>query len=160
LAYTLHYLHGMPTSIVRFFTVYGPRGRPDMTPYVFVEAMRKRKPITLFDGGVNVHRDWTYVDDIVAGIVAALDANLPFEIFNLGNASPVQLCDFVAQLEQITGLTAIIEARPLPAADPRITYANIDKAQRLLGFHPGVAVEEGLTHFWQWYQKEVLPYES
>jgi UDP-glucuronate 4-epimerase len=160
LAYTQYYLHGMPTRIVRFFTVYGPRGRPDMTPHLFVDAMVKRKPIVLFDGGVGVYRDWTYVDDIVAGVVAALDADLAFEIFNLGNSSPVQLCDFVALLERITGLTAIIESRPLPAADPRITYANTDKARQMLGFQPRTAIEEGLAHFWQWYQEEVLPHES
>ena len=160
LAYTQHYLHGIPTRIVRFFTVYGPRGRPDMTPYLFVDAMIKGKPIALFDGGVGVYRDWTYVDDIVAGVVAALDADMAFEIFNLGNSSPVQLCDFVALLERITGLSAIVESRPLPAADPRITYANTDKARRMLGFQPRTTVEEGLTHFWQWYQEEVLPHES
>jgi UDP-glucuronate 4-epimerase len=159
LAYTQHYLHGIPTRVVRFFTVYGPRGRPDMTPHLFVDAMIKRKPIVLFDGGVGVYRDWTYVDDIVAGVVAALDADLAFEIFNLGNSSPVQLSDFVALLERITGLAAIVESRPLPAADPRITYANTDKARRMLGFQPRVAVEEGLARFWQWYQEEVLSHE-
>ena len=159
LAYTQHYLHGTPTRIVRFFTVYGPRGRPDMTPHLFVDAMIRRKPIVLFDGGVGVYRDWTYVDDIVAGVVAALDTQVAFEIFNLGNSSPVQLSDFVALLERITGLMAIVESRPLPAADPRITYANTDKARRVLGFHPHTAVEEGLARFWHWYQEEVLPHE-
>jgi UDP-glucuronate 4-epimerase len=157
LAYTLHYLHGMPTRIVRFFTVFGPRGRPDMTPYLFVDAMVKGKPFVLFNGGVDVYRDWTYIDDIVAGVIAALDADLPFEIFNLGNSSPVQLCDFVTLLERITGYRAIIEARPLPAADPRITYANTAKAHRMLGFQPHTSVEQGLIRFWQWYREEVLP---
>jgi UDP-glucuronate 4-epimerase len=156
LAYTFHYLYKMPTRIVRFFTVYGPRGRPDMTPYLFVDAMIKRKPITLFNGGVGVHRDWTYVDDIVAGVVAALDSDLPFETFNLGNSSPVQLSDFMDLLERITGLEATIEAKPLPAADPPITYANIDKARRLLGFDPQTPLEQGLERFWTWYQAEVL----
>jgi UDP-glucuronate 4-epimerase len=159
LAYTQHYLHGIPTRIVRFFTVYGPRGRPDMTPHLFVDAMMQRKPIVLFDGGVGVYRDWTYVDDIVAGVVAALDAQVAFEIFNLGNSSPVQLRDFVTLLERITGLTAIVEPRPLPAADPRVTYANTDKARRMLGFEPRTVVEQGLARFWQWYQEEVLPHE-
>jgi UDP-glucuronate 4-epimerase len=160
LAYTLHYLHGLPTRVVRFFTVYGPRGRPDMTPYLFVDAMLKDRPITLFNAGVDVYRDWTYIDDIVAGVVAALDADLPFEIFNLGNSSPLQLCDFVALLERITGRRAIVEARPLSPADPPTTYANIDKARRMLGFQPRTSVEEGLARFWQWYRAEVLPYES
>jgi UDP-glucuronate 4-epimerase len=160
LAYTLHYLHGMPTRIVRFFTVYGPRGRPDMTPALFVDAMIKQRPITLFNAGEGVYRDWTYVDDIVAGVVAALDVDLAFDTFNLGNSSPIQLRDFVALLEQITGYQAIVEPRPLSPADPPTTYANIDKARRLLGFQPRTSVEEGLARFWQWYRAEVLPYES
>jgi UDP-glucuronate 4-epimerase len=159
LAYTQHYLHGIPTRIVRFFTVYGPRGRPDMTPHLFVDAMIRHRPIVLFDGGIGVYRDWTYVDDIVAGVVAALDADMDFEIFNLGNSSPVQLSDFVALLERIIGFAAIVESRPLPAADPRITYANTDKARRMLGFQPRIAMEEGLARFWQWYQEEVLSHE-
>src|SRR6266496_260653 len=121
LAYTFHNLYQMPTRVVRFFTVYGPRGRPDMTPYLFVDAMVKGTPITLFNGGVGVYRDWTYVDDIIAGVVAALDSDLPFEVFNLGNSSPVQLCDFIELLERITDLKAIVDAKPLPAADPPIT---------------------------------------
>jgi UDP-glucuronate 4-epimerase len=156
LAYTFHYLYKMPTRVVRFFTVYGPRGRPDMTPYVFVDAMLKNKPITLYNGGEGVYRDWTYVDDIVAGVVAALDSDLPFEIFNLGNSRPVQLRDFIAVLERVTDLEARIDAKPLPAADPPITYANVDKARRLLGFDPKTPVEQGLERFWAWYQDEVL----
>jgi UDP-glucuronate 4-epimerase len=156
LAYTFHYLHKLPTRVVRFFTVYGPRGRPDMTPYVFVDAMIKNKPITLYNGGVNVYRDWTYVDDIVAGIVAALDSDLPFETFNLGNSSPVQLRDFIDTLERVTDLEATIDAKPLPAADPPITYANVDKARRLLGFEPKTPLEQGLERFWAWYQAEAL----
>jgi UDP-glucuronate 4-epimerase len=155
LAYTFHYLYKLPTRVVRFFTVYGPRGRPDMTPYLFVDAMVKRKPITLFNGGVGVYRDWTYIDDIIAGVIAALDSDLPFEIFNLGNSSPVQLSDFMATLERVTDLEANVEARPLPAADPPITYANVEKARRLLGFNPKTPLEQGLEHFWAWYRAEV-----
>ena len=156
LAYTFHYLHKLPTRVVRFFTVYGPRGRPDMTPYLFVDAMVKHKPITLFNGGAGVYRDWTYVDDIIAGVVAALDTGIPFETFNLGNSSPVQLSDFITLLERITDLEATIEAKPLPAADPPITYANVEKARRLLGFQPQTPLEVGLERFWAWYQAEVL----
>lgn len=155
LAYTFHATHKLPIRIARFFTVFGPRGRPDMTPYLFVDAMRQGKPITLFNGGVDVYRDWTYVDDIVAGVIAALDCDLPFEIFNLGNANPVQLRDFVRQLEQITEYDAIIDARPLPAADPPITFADTTKARELLGFEPRTDVETGLRRFWDWYQEEV-----
>ncbi len=154
LAYTAHRQYDMPTRIVRFFTVYGPRGRPDMTPHLFVDAMVAGKPITLFNGGVGVHRDWTYIGDIVSGVIAALDAGYAFEIFNLGHSSPVQLIDFVTTLEQVTGLRARIVAQPLPAADPPITYACIDKAARMLGFQPSTPLEEGLARFWEWYRGE------
>ncbi len=154
LAYTAHRQYGIPTRIVRFFTVYGPRGRPDMTPHLFVDAMVAGKPITLFNGGVGVYRDWTYIGDIVSGVIAALDAEYAFEIFNLGHSSPVQLIDFVTTLEQVTGLRARIVAQPLPAADPPITYACIDKAARMLGFQPSTPLEEGLARFWEWYQGE------
>ena len=156
LAFTFHHLYGTPTRVVRFFTVYGPRGRPDMTPYLFVDAMRRSQPITLFNGGVGVYRDWTYVGDIVQGVVAALDCDLPFETFNLGNANPVELAEFVRTLEAVTGLGAQIETKPLPATEPTITFANTEKAQRLLGFAPNTPLETGLAHFWDWYQREVL----
>ncbi len=154
LAYTAHRQHGIPTRVVRFFTVYGPRGRPDMTPHLFVDAMISGKSITLFNGGMGVYRDWTYIDDIVAGVMAALDAEYAFEIFNLGHSNPVQLIDFVTTLERVTGLRAQIAAQPLPAADPPITYARIDKAAQMLGFQPSTPLEEGLTRFWEWYRSE------
>lgn len=156
LAYTFHRLYGIPTTVVRFFTVYGPRGRPDMTPFLFVDKMVQGQPFVLFNGGEQLYRDYTYVDDIVSGVVAALDTALPFEIINLGNSQPVLMCHFVELLEQITGYTALIEARPLPATDPPITYADTRKAQRLLGYEPTTNVEEGLARFWEWYRAEVL----
>lgn len=154
LAYTAHRQYDMPTRIVRFFTVYGPRGRPDMTPHLFVDAMVAGKSITLFNGGMGIHRDWTYIDDIVSGVIAALDSGYAFEIFNLGHSSPVQLIDFVTTLERVTGLHARIVAQPLPAADPPITYARIEKAARMLGFQPCTPLEEGLARFWAWYRGE------
>lgn len=156
LAYTFHRLYGIPTAVVRFFTVYGPRGRPDMTPYLFVATMMENRPITLFNGGDNLYRDYTYVDDIVAGVIAAAEADLNFEIFNLGNSSPVQMRYFVGLLEEITGCRALIEAVPLPPTDPPITYADTSKARDLLGYVPATCVEEGLVHFWEWYKAEVL----
>ncbi|MFM2033107.1 MAG: hypothetical protein RLZZ297_1872 [Chloroflexota bacterium] len=154
LAYTYHYQYGVPTRVLRFFTVYGPRGRPDMTPSLFVDAMRVGKPITLFDGGVGVYRDWTYVDDIVDGIVAALHTDIPFGTYNLGNSSPTELLAFVRQLEEITGYRAIIDTKPLPAADPPRTYANIARAQSQLGFAPKTPLAVGLAAFWKWYRSE------
>ncbi|NNJ11396.1 NAD-dependent epimerase/dehydratase family protein [Chloroflexales bacterium ZM16-3] len=156
LAYTFHSLYEMPVNVVRFFTVYGPRGRPDMTPYLFVDKMVRGEPFTLFNGGVDLFRDYTYVDDIVAGVVTAVDRPLGYEIFNLGNAHPVEMRCFVGLLEQITGHAAIIESRPLPATEPPITFASTEKAQRLLGFAPATAVEVGLERFWAWYRAEVM----
>jgi UDP-glucuronate 4-epimerase len=157
LAYTAHRQYGMATQIVRFFTVYGPRGRPDMTPALFVGPMLTGQPITLFNGGVGVFRDWTYVDDIVAGVIAALDSDGPYEIYNLGNSNPVQLIDFITTLEAITGLKAVIESRPLSAADPPITYASVEKAGRLVGWEPHISIDIGLKRYWEWYQRDVLP---
>ncbi|NTV62343.1 MAG: NAD-dependent epimerase/dehydratase family protein [Oscillochloris sp.] len=156
LAYTFHSLYGMPVSVARFFTVYGPRGRPDMTPHLFVDKMVRGEPFVLFNGGADLFRDYTYVDDIVAGVVAASDRPQGYEIFNLGNAQPIEMQRFVALLEQITGYTAQVETRPLPATEPPITFASTEKAQRLLGFTPATTVEVGLAKFWEWYRCEVL----
>jgi UDP-glucuronate 4-epimerase len=156
LAYTFHSLYGTPTSVVRFFTVYGPRGRPDMTPYLFVDKMVRGEPITLFHRGVELFRDYTYVDDIVTGVLAALDNPQPYEIFNLGNSRPVELRRFVELLETITGYPAQIEARPLPATEPLITFASTAKAEQLLGFRSQTTIEVGLERFWAWYRPEVL----
>jgi UDP-glucuronate 4-epimerase len=131
-----------------------------MTPALFMAPLLAQQPITLFNGGEGVFRDWTYVDDIVAGVVAALDCDLPYEIFNLGNSSPVQLIDFIAALERVTGHQAIIEAKPLPSADPPITYAVVEKAGRLLGWEPHTSVEVGLARFWEWYQVDVLSHRQ
>lgn len=156
LAYTFHQLYGVPTTVVRFFTVYGPRGRPDMTPHLFVNKMMRDEPFTLFNGGENLYRDYTYVDDIVSGITAALERAYPYEIFNLGNAQPVLMKDFVEILEELTGKRALIERVPLPATDPPITFADTSKARDMLGYAPQTSVEEGLRRFWKWYQQEVL----
>ncbi|RRR74035.1 MAG: NAD-dependent epimerase/dehydratase family protein [Candidatus Viridilinea halotolerans] len=156
LAYTFHSLYAIPTSVVRFFTVYGPRGRPDMTPYLFVDRMVRGEPITLFNNGIEIYRDYTYVDDIVAGIIAALDHPHPFELFNLGNSHPIELRRFVSLIEQITGLHASIEARPLPATEPLITFASTAKAERMLGFQSKTSVEQGLERFWTWYQNDPM----
>lgn len=155
-AFTYAHLYGLPTTVVRLFTVYGPRGRPDMTPYLFVHNMVRGKPFTLFNGGENLYRDYTYVSDIVAGVVAALDAVLPFEIINLGNERPILMQQFVRLLEQITGHKALIDSVPMPTTEPPITFADTTKAQRLLGYRPQTNVEQGLSHFWQWYCKEEM----
>ncbi len=155
-AYTFHALYGLPISIARFFTVYGPRGRPDMTPYLFVDRMVRGEPITLFNGGRGLFRDYTYVDDIISGVTAALDRAEGCEIYNLGNSQPVELRRFVELLETITGLPALIDEQPLPATEPPITFADTSKAAARLGFASQTVVEDGLERFWHWYRQEIL----
>jgi UDP-glucuronate 4-epimerase len=154
LAYVYHHLHGLRCTTLRLFTVYGPRGRPDMTPYLFTAAISQGKEITLFDEG-RPQRDFTYVDDIVRGVLAALDAEHEYEIINLGNSKPIVMRDFVTIIEELLGRRAKIVSSPLPPTDPPITYADISKARRLLGYNPTTSVEEGMRHFIQWYRREV-----
>lgn len=146
--------YGLPCICVRFFNVYGPRGRPDMTPYLFTDAIAHGRPITLYDGG-RPRRDWTYISDIVAGVVAALDADLGYEIFNLGRGQPVVMRDFVTIIERLVGAKAQIVDAPLPQNEAAVTYADIGKAHRMLGYQPSVSVEDGMARFWEWYQQEI-----
>jgi len=147
--------YGLPCICVRFFNVYGPRGRPDMTPYMFTDAIANDRPITLYDQG-RPRRDWTFVDDIIAGVAAALDADLSYEIFNLGRGQPVMMRDFVTIIEGLVGKMAQIVDAQLPANEAQVTYADVGKARELLGYNPQVSIEEGLSRFWAWYQAEVL----
>lgn len=147
--------YGLPCSCVRFFNVYGPRGRPDMTPYMFTDAIVNERPITLYDGGAP-RRDWTYVDDIVEGVLAALDADLPYEVFNLGRGQPVMMRDFVTIIEQLVGKQAQIIDAPLPPNEAHVTFADISKAQHMLEYEPRVSIADGMARFWEWYQQEVL----
>ncbi|HEU5101074.1 MAG TPA: GDP-mannose 4,6-dehydratase [Roseiflexaceae bacterium] len=155
IAAAYHTSYGLPCTCVRFFNVYGPRGRPDMTPYMFTDAIAHGRPITLYDGG-RPRRDWTYVDDIIAGVVAALEADLSYEIFNLGRGQPVVMSDFVTIIERLVGKPAQIVDAPLPANEALVTYADVGKAHKLLGYNPRVSIEDGLQRFWAWYQAEVL----
>jgi len=150
LAYSYHHLSELSVTALRFFTVYGPRNRPDMMPYMLMESMLKGKPMKLYNGG-NVKRDWTFVEDIVSGIVAAADTPLGYEIINLGRGEPILLSEFVAELTKLSGLSPNAEASPLPAADVSLTFANIDKARRLLGYAPQTRVPDGLKAFYDWY---------
>jgi UDP-glucuronate 4-epimerase len=155
LGYTYHNLHQMNFTAVRFFSVYGPRGRPDMMPFMVTDRIVKGEEIKLFDAG-QMKRDWTYVDDIVSGIIAALERPLGYQIINLGRGEPVLMADFVNIVEDLVGKEAVLSTPPAPASEPKITYANIDKARRLLNYYPQTAVVDGLTQLWQWYQKDVL----
>lgn len=155
LGFTYHHLYGQNFTVLRFFTVYGPRGRPDMLAYLVADNIFFGHPIPLYNGG-QMHRDWTYIDDIVAGIVAAADRPLGYEIINLGCGAPVLLADFVRLIEEITGHQANLTPASMSDADIAYTHADISKAQRLLDYTPRVAVAEGVRRFWGWYQQAVL----
>lgn len=150
LGYTYHHLFGLNFTVVRFFTVYGPQGRPDMMAYLVAESITKGKPIPLYEGG-RMWRDWTYVDDITDGIVLALDKPLGYEVLNLGRGEPVLLKEFVTLLEDLAGAKGNFVEQAKSVADVIYTYADTTKAQHLLGYHPTVSVEQGVTAFWQWY---------
>jgi UDP-glucuronate 4-epimerase len=156
LGYTYHHVHGLNFTALRFFTVYGPRGRPDMMAYKVLENIFAGQKVPLFNQG-QLHRDWTYVDDIVCGVVAAADRPLGYEIMNLGRGEPVLLADFVALLERQAGRKAHLVQAAMPDTDMAYTYADISKARRLLGYEPRTSVAEGVGKFWQWYQQAVLP---
>jgi UDP-glucuronate 4-epimerase len=154
LCYTFAHLYGLSTICLRFFTVYGPRQRPDLAIRKFTTLMEAGKPIPVFGDG-SMGRDYTFVDDTVAGVLAALDYQFPsdgtpFDIFNLGNSRPVSLNDLIAELERVTGRIAIRDQRALQPGDVPITWASIDKAARILGYRPATSLAEGLEKFVRW----------
>ena len=151
LAHTYHNLVGMPVTALRFFNVYGPAGRPDMMPWRLLEAAQTGEPIKLFNGG-DIHRDWTYIADTVAGVLAALDTPLGYEIINLGCGAPISLIDFVEIIEAYAGKAINTVSVPTPPSDPPITYCNNEKARELLGFAPTVSIGDGLRRTWEWYR--------
>lgn len=151
MAYSLHYLHGLNVTALRFFNVYGPGGRPDMMPVRSIDYMLAGLPIPVYgDGGLE--RDWTYIDDIVAGVAAALERPLGFRVINLGSGAPVSLMSFLDLYERILDQPSLRVQTPTPATELRITYADNTLARELLGFAPTVPLEEGLRRTWQWYQ--------
>lgn len=155
LGYSYFHLYAQPFTALRFFTVYGPRGRPDMMAYLVLDNIFRGKHVPLYNNG-QMHRDWTYIDDIVAGIVAAADRPLGYEVINLGRGKPTLLADFVRLIERHAGKRSDLIDRPMPPADMEYTYANIDRARELLDYAPSVTVEQGVEAFWQWYQHAVL----
>jgi len=147
---TYSHLYGIPMVCLRFFTVYGPRQRPDLAITKFTRLIAAGEPIQVFGDGT-ARRDYTHVSDIVDGIVAALDSNLSFEIINLGNSSPVELREMVALIEKALGKTARIERLPDQPGDVPITYADISKATRLLGYKPKMPIGEGIRTYVKWF---------
>jgi nucleoside-diphosphate-sugar epimerase len=151
LAYTWHALHGLDVSVLRYFTVYGPAGRPDMSVFRFVQRIREGLPLTVFGDG-SMARDFTYVDDIARGTIAALRPT-GYEIVNLGGDHPYSITELVAACERALGRPARVEHAPAHAADVPRTAADIEKARRLFGWEPRVALDEGVAHAAAWYEE-------
>lgn len=151
LAYTYHYLYGIDVSIARYFTVYGPAGRPDMSLFRFVQWISEGRPVVIFGDGTQ-GRDFTYVDDIARGTIAALRP-VGYDIVNLGSDSPVALMDAIQEIEELCGKKALLEHRPRHPADVPSTWADIGKARSLLGWQPEVRFTEGVARLVDWYKE-------
>ena len=150
IAHAYHHLYGLSVTALRYFTAYGPWGRPDMAYYRFAQNISEGKPIEVFNHG-QMERDFTYIDDIVRGTAAALDLGAPCEVFNLGNHRPVKLLTFIELLEKALGKPAIKTFLPMQPGEVLATYADIEKSQRILGFSPSTSIEEGVPRFVDWF---------
>jgi UDP-glucuronate 4-epimerase len=151
--FTYHHLYGIPTTCLRFFTVYGPRQRPEMAIHKFVKAVLEEKPIPFYGDG-STRRDYTYIDDIVDGVVRALDRCAGYEIYNLGESATTSLADLVRMIAEVCGATPILDRQPLQPGDVLVTYADIAKAETRLGYRPHTSVREGLERFLAWYREQ------
>jgi len=152
LAYVYNGLYGLKMTILRFFTVYGPWGRPDMAYFKFAQKITKGEPIDVYNFG-KMKRDFTYIDDIVSGVVSAIDNPKDFEIYNLGNHKSEELGRFIEILEKHIGKDANKNMLPLPAGEFLENFADIEKAKKDLGFEPKTSIEEGLAKFIEWYKE-------
>ncbi|MDD2711643.1 MAG: NAD-dependent epimerase [Simplicispira sp.] len=159
MAHAYSHLYGFATTGLRFFTVYGPWGRPDMAYYLFARAILAGEPIAVFNHG-DMKRDFTYIDDITEGVVRVVDrpatplaaGAAPYRVFNIGNSEPVQLLDFIGCLEQALGKTAIRQLLPMQAGDVPATYASTQALQEWVGFAPSTPLAEGIGRFVHWYR--------
>lgn len=156
LACSYYHVHKLKTTGLRFFTVYGPWGRPDMAPWLFTDAILSERVIKLFNYG-KMQRDFTYIDDIVCGIMGVVkniinEPDKVADIYNLGNNQPVKLLEFVAAIEKATGKKALTELCPMPPADVEKTYADISRAERDLAFHPTMSIADGMEKFVSWFK--------
>lgn len=160
MAYVYSKLYGLPTTGVRFFTVYGPWGRPDMAPFLFLKSILDEQPIRVFNHG-DLSRDFTYIEDIVEGLMRMLPrpsvCAVPYQIYNIGNASPVRLLDFISVIEHITGRKAIKQMVGMQPGDVHCTYADITRLQQDFGYKPTVSIEEGVRRLYEWYVGYFLP---
>lgn len=152
LGHTYYHLHGMNVTVLRFFNVYGPAGRPDMMPLRVMNAVLDGTEIPIFNGG-DIHRDWTYIDDTVQGVIAALERPLGYQVINLGVGAPISLREFISTIEALSGRTLRTRDVPTPPSDPPITYCNNHKARELLGFAPSTPVRDGLAKTWAWFKQ-------
>ncbi|MBN1990154.1 MAG: NAD-dependent epimerase [Bacteroidales bacterium] len=173
MAHTYSYLYGLPTTGLRFFTVYGPWGRPDMALFLFTKAIIEGKPIDVFNNG-EMRRDFTYIDDIVEGIVRVIDnppvgntawsgmhpdpscSKAPYKVFNIGNSSPVRLMDFIESIEKVLGKTAQKNFLPLQAGDVPATWADVEDLVEDLGYKPNTSINVGVERFVMWYKTYYL----
>jgi len=152
-AYTYHHLFGLKTIGLRFFTVYGPWGRPDMAIFKFVKNITEGKEIDVYNYGKDLKRDFTYVDDIVDGVVRSLDSDYENEIFNLGKGSPDELGKMIEIIEKELGMKAKKNLLPMQKGDVMVTYCDTSKAKEKLGYNPKIKLEEGIKEFVKWYRE-------
>jgi UDP-glucuronate 4-epimerase len=159
MAHTYSHLYQLPTTGLRFFTVYGPWGRPDMAPILFAKAITEGNPIKVFNNG-DLSRDFTYIDDIVEGIVRVME-DIPsreekhpyYRIFNIGHSQPVALMDFIRTMEEAIGRKAILEMHPMQKGDVKITYADTSKLENAVGYKPETELQSGIRKFVAWYRQ-------
>ncbi|HHI96588.1 MAG TPA: NAD-dependent epimerase/dehydratase family protein [Thermodesulfatator atlanticus] len=156
MCHTYHHLFGLKVVCLRFFTVYGPRQRPEMAIHKFTRLIDRGEEIPIYGDG-SAKRDYTYIDDIIQGVLAAIDKDFDYEIFNLGEARVTDLLTLIKLIEENLGKKARLKFLPFQPGDVPITYADISKAKRLLGYNPQVPIEEGIRRFVAWYKKEA-PY--
>ena len=152
LCYTYHALHGLDMTVFRYFTVYGPAGRPDMMPFRLVQWISEGRPVTVYGDG-SQSRDFTYVDDIARGTIAGLRP-LGYEVINLGSDAPVKLADLIGLVEELVGRRALLESRPRHPADVIKTWADIGKANQLLAWQPMTTLRNGVAALVDWYRRE------
>ena len=150
LCFTYWHLYGIKCTCLRFFTVYGPWGRPDMAIFKFTKNILEKKPIEVYNSG-KMKRDFTFISDIVSGVVSALKTPFDYEIFNLARGEALNLLDFINEIEKSTGIKADMKMMELQPGDVRITNADISKARKMLNYQPGVSTAEGIKMFVDWY---------
>ncbi len=152
MAFTYHKLYGLNVNVIRPFTVYGPRGRPDMAPWLFIQSAVRGGTIYKFGDGTT-RRDYTFIGDFTTGFVNAIDRAHGYEIFNLGNSSTVSLNEALEIVRDVTGRELVIEQRPMQPGDVEITNADVSKARRLLDYNPSTSFRDGMGTFFEWYRQ-------